>query len=129
MNNNELCDINRLPLGQPEFTNIRDGKMIYVDKTGLLAKIAEQKTPFFFSRPRRFGKSLLINTLHTLFAEGLSAFQGLDIEKTWHDTTYKVVHLDFSILAKEKVYFLFKIFLNLLFKNFSKLKINSGSAL
>ena len=73
--------------------------MIYVDKTGLIATIAKERVPIFFSRPRRFGKTLLINTMHCLFETGLQYFHGLDIEKVWDDTTYKVVHIDFSSLA------------------------------
>ena len=103
MENNEVCDTNRLPLGLLEFSNIRKSNMIYVDKTKLLYDIASQRTPLFLSRPRRFGKSLLINTLHCLFESGLQYFQGLDIEKLWQDTTYKVVHLDFSSLARKSI--------------------------
>ena len=86
------------------------GSPIYVDKTGLIARIARQDTPLFLSRPRRFGKSLLVNTLHSLFARGLRDFKGLAIEKEWSDTTYPVVHLDFSGMAdsdpKELTYLL-----------------------
>ncbi|MBQ7585084.1 MAG: AAA family ATPase, partial [Desulfovibrionaceae bacterium] len=46
--------------------------------------------------PRRFGKSLLINTLECLFSQGLDYFHGLYIEKKWNDTTYKVIYIDFS---------------------------------
>ena len=55
-----------------------------------------KKGHFFISRPRRFGKSTLINTLHELFAHGIEKFKGLEIEPLWDDKTYKVVHLDFS---------------------------------
>ena len=95
----EICDTNRLSLGLLDFSNLIESKMIYVDKTRLIFKIASQRTPIFFSRPRRFGKSLLVNTLSCLFAKGLDYFHGLDIEKLWHDITYKVVHFDFSEIA------------------------------
>ena len=98
-----ICDTNQLPLGRPDFSNIRKNGKIYVDKTKLISKIAEQDTPIFFSRPRRFGKSLLINTLKSLFEKGLEDFHGLEIEKTWKDTTYKVVNFDFSKLINDKV--------------------------
>ena len=90
MYDKNICDMNRLPLGRLGFSNIRKLGKIYVDKTKLISKIAEQYTPLFLSRPRRFGKSLLINTLHSLFEKGLEDFHGLDIEKIWSDTTYKV---------------------------------------
>ena len=91
-----------LPYGNPDFSSLRSQKMIYVDKTALIAEIARQRIPLFFARPRRFGKSLLINTLHCLFENGLKQFHGLDIEKIWNDTTYHVVHLDFSEIADSK---------------------------
>ena len=100
MSSFESIDITRLPIGNTLFSDIRKENMIYVDKTALIAKIANQRVPIFFSRPRRFGKSLLINTLASLFTNGLKYFQGLDIEKTWKDKTYQVVHLDFSDMAE-----------------------------
>ena len=101
MSNVEIVDINRLPYGDTDFSYIREENMIYVDKTKLIANIAAQRAPIFFSRPRRFGKSLLISILHNLFSTGLKYFHGLDIEKIWNDKTYKVVHLDFSSMANK----------------------------
>ena len=92
-------DINKLSLGRADFSDIRNSGKIYVDKTSLIAKMAEYDAPIFFSRPRRFGKSLLVNTLHNLFENGLNDFHGLSLEKTWDDSTYKVVHIDFSYYA------------------------------
>lgn len=68
MFNYDNVDPCRLPYGNPSFSDIRNENMIYVDKTALIAKIAKQRSPIFLSRPRRFGKSLLINTLSNLFA-------------------------------------------------------------
>ena len=102
MSDFETIDLNSLPYGNPDFSDIRESNKIYVDKTALIAKIAGQKAPVFFSRPRRFGKSLLINTLASLFADGLEYFHGLDIEKIWKDKTYHVVRLDFSRMAEKK---------------------------
>ena len=102
-------DSKRLPLGRLGFSNIRKQGKIYVDKTKLISKIAEQDTPIFFSRPRRFGKSLLINTLHSLFEKGLEDFHELDLEKTWHDGTYKVVHFDFSRMINDTFDFNYKL--------------------
>ncbi|MBQ7607784.1 MAG: AAA family ATPase [Desulfovibrionaceae bacterium] len=99
MNYDTSCTHNSLPLGLSRFSNIRESNMVYVDKTRLISKIASQRVPIFFSRPRRFGKSLLVNTLASLFSKGLDSFHGLDIEKTWNDKTYPVVHLDFSGIA------------------------------
>ena len=107
---NISCDIARLPLGRTGFSDIRKKGKIYVDKTALIAKIARQDNPLFLSRPRRFGKSLLVNTLHSLFANGLVDFKGLEIENEWNDSIYPVIHIDFSDMAdyspKELAYLL-----------------------
>ena len=79
-----------------DFGELIDNNCIYVDKTAIINQFASKKGPFFISRPRRFGKSTLINTLHELFAHGTEKFKGLEIEPLWHDKTYKVLHLDFS---------------------------------
>ncbi|MBQ7608918.1 MAG: AAA family ATPase [Desulfovibrionaceae bacterium] len=97
------CDNNRSPLGLLNFSNIREKNKIYVDKTKLIYRIASQDTPIFFSRPRRFGKSLLVNTISCLFENGLQYFQRLYIEKLWDDKIYQVSHLDFSDIASRNV--------------------------
>ena len=79
-----------------DFGELIDNNCIYVDKTAIINQFASKKGPFFISRPRRFGKSTLINTLHELFSHGLEKFKGLKIEPLWKDKTYKVLHLDFS---------------------------------
>ena len=80
-----------------DFRDLIDNNRIYVDKTALICQIAkDEKGPYFISRPRRFGKSTLINTFHELFAHGTERFKGLEIEPLWKDKTYKVIHLDFS---------------------------------
>ncbi|MBQ9536664.1 MAG: AAA family ATPase [Desulfovibrionaceae bacterium] len=99
MSNLAPYDPRRLPYGNIGFADMRERQKIYVDKTDLLYQIAIQDVPIFFSRPRRFGKSLLINTLASLFADGLKYFKGLAIEKMWNDKTYQVIRLDFSSLA------------------------------
>ena len=75
----------------------------YVDKTAMIdamnQRVGGVDCLVCISRPRRFGKSLLVNTLHSLFSRGLDDFHGLYIEKIWKDRTYHVVHLDFSDIA------------------------------
>ena len=79
------------------FRDLIDNNRVYIDKTALICQIAkDEKGPYFISRPRRFGKSTLINTFHELFAHGTERFKGLEIEPLWKDKTYKVIHLDFS---------------------------------
>ena len=82
------------------FRELIDNNRIYVDKTSIISNFAKGKGPYFISRPRRFGKSTLINTLHELFAHGKEKFKGLEIEPLWNDKTYKVLHLDFSLFKE-----------------------------
>ena len=92
----------KLPLATTGFSVIRNSK-IYVDKSFLIRKLAiTDGAPVFLSRPRRFGKSLLVSTFESLFSRGLQDFKGLAIdtgEEKWTDRLYKVVHLDFSKYA------------------------------
>ncbi len=86
----------QLPLGRSHFPALRDSGALYVDKTRLVADLAKVDGKLFLARPRRFGKSLLVSTFETLFANGLRDFQGLAIEPRWKDKTYQVVRLDFA---------------------------------
>ncbi len=88
-----------LPLGSSEFSTLRQCGEIYVDKTDLINDICRNRGKFFLSRPRRFGKSLLVSTMASLFRHGLRDFEGLAIESLWKDKTYDVVRLDFSEIA------------------------------
>ena len=86
-----------LSLGTQSFPVLREDRQVYIDKTALIFKFARLRGRFFLARPRRFGKSLLVSTLASLFKHGVRDFQGLAIEKRWTDKTYDVVHLDFSM--------------------------------
>lgn len=90
-------ELNRLPRGLAVFSEIVRQQRIYVDKTELIYRLACSNDQFFLHRPRRFGKTLLINTFESLFANGLRDFKGLAIEKMWHDTTYDVMHLNLAL--------------------------------
>ncbi|WP_302602774.1 AAA family ATPase [uncultured Sutterella sp.] len=85
-----------IPLGQSDFRALRDEQCVYADKTAFIYQLCSESRKVFISRPRRFGKSLLVSAFETLFKHGLRDFQGLAIEKLWKDKTYKVVRLDFS---------------------------------
>ena len=105
----DKSEIDRLPLGYTNFSEIKNDGAIYVDKTDLIGDLGRLKaTPVFLSRPRRFGKSLLLSTFESLFSRGLKDFENLKIiekdlnskDKFWHnEKTYKVIHLDFSLYA------------------------------
>jgi hypothetical protein len=67
----------KLPIGIQTFAKLREDGCYYVDKTGFALRLIEQGTHYFLSRPRRFGKSLLLDTLAELFAGNQALFQGL----------------------------------------------------
>ena len=96
----------RLPLGYTTMSKLRKDDVIYVDKTELIGRLGKiRATPVFLSRPRRFGKSLLVSIFESLFSRGLADFSGLDIEndKFWkNEKTYKVIRLDFSAFASRR---------------------------
>ena len=74
----------KLPIGIQTFAQIReDDAYYYVDKTPLAFKLATQGKYYFLSRPRRFGKSLFLDTLAELFAGNEPLFRGLYIHDKW----------------------------------------------
>ena len=87
----------KYPIGIQDFESIiRDG-YVYVDKTALIYRMATEGKVYFLSRPRRFGKSLLVSTLKYYFQGRKDLFQGLAIdsmEKEWAE--YPVFHIDFN---------------------------------
>ena len=78
------------------FENMREGNYLYVDKTQYLWKLINQpQSMFFFSRPRRFGKSLTLSTLKAIFQGKEKLFKGLYIEKqSYNWKSYPVIHID-----------------------------------
>lgn len=87
----------KLPIGIQTFEKLREGNYLYVDKTAMVYQIASVSVPYFLSRPRRFGKSLLISTFEAYFQGRKDLFQGLAIEKLetkWEQ--YPVFHLDLN---------------------------------
>ena len=118
-------DIKRLPLAVTSFKEFINKNKIYVDKTDLIASFASLDAPCFLSRPRRFGKSTLVDTLYELFSHGLETFTGLKIdkEKLWTDeNTYKVLHLDFSTISANIEWFN-TVFINEINKKCKKLNL------
>lgn len=69
-----------LPIGIQDFEKLRTSDCVYVDKTYFVYKLARTKTPYFLSRPRRFGKSLFLSTLEAYFLGKKELFHGLAIE-------------------------------------------------
>ena len=79
------------------FRSIREGNLYYVDKTTYVRRLVDEGKHYFLARPRRFGKSLLVDTLKELFEGNEPLFEGLDIHDRWDwSVRYPVVRLDFS---------------------------------
>ena len=85
------------PIGIQDFEKLRTDGYVYVDKTALIYKLATTGSYYFLSRPRRFGKSLLISTMEAYFRGKRELFKGLAIEhleKDWKE--YPILHIDLN---------------------------------
>ena len=90
-------DKKNLPTGIASFAMMRKRDCYYVDKTPLIRQLVEENNYVFLSRPRRFGKSLLVSTLAALFEGQETLFEGLEIHEHWDwSITYPVVRLSFG---------------------------------
>ena len=86
-----------LPIGIQNFRTIREQDFYYVDKTPLIRRLVGEGRFYFLSRPRRFGKSLLLDTLKSLFEGHEDLFRGLDIHGNWDwSASHPVVRLSFD---------------------------------
>ena len=87
----------KLPIGIQNFREVREAGCYYVDKTAYAKRLVKDGKHFFLSRPRRFGKSLFLDTLKELFEGSEELFRGLAIHEWWDwSVRHPVVRLDFS---------------------------------
>ena len=87
----------KLPIGIQTFREIREDDCYYVDKTPLMHRLAAEGKHYFLSRPRRFGKSLFLDTLKELFEGSEALFEGLHIHRRWDwSVRHPVVRLSFG---------------------------------
>ena len=87
----------KYPIGIQSFDRLIEDGFVYVDKTDMVYSLVKEGTIYFLSRPRRFGKSLLVSTLKNYFLGRKELFKGLKIdslEKEWK--VYPVFHMDFN---------------------------------
>lgn len=87
----------KYPIGIQNFEKIRNDGYVYVDKTALLYKLASEGSYYFLSRPRRFGKSLLISTIESYLSGKKDLFKGLaieNLEQEWIE--YPILHMDLN---------------------------------
>ncbi len=93
-----------LPIGIQDYRKLREGNHVYVDKTQHIFRMIEQGGYHFLSRPRRFGKSLLVSTLAELFSGSRELFKGLWIEAHWRwEEPYPIVRLAFNDATYQKI--------------------------
>ena len=86
-----------LPIGIQTFRKVRETDCYYVDKTAYLERLIHEGAHYFLARPRRFGKSLFLDTLKELFEGSEALFRGLDIHARWDwSVRHPVLRLDFS---------------------------------
>ncbi|HOK93073.1 MAG TPA: AAA family ATPase, partial [Spirochaetota bacterium] len=87
----------KLPIGIQTFEKIRSDDYIYIDKTDIAFDIITNYNYVFLSRPRRFGKSLFLDTLRNIFEGKKELFKGLAIYDKWNwEETYPVIKISFS---------------------------------
>lgn len=95
--------LRKLPIGIQTFSEIRERNYLYVDKTAFVWRMANLGKPYFLSRPRRFGKSLLLSTFQAYFDGRKDLFEGLALagmETEWKK--YPVLHLDLNAKKYER---------------------------
>jgi hypothetical protein len=89
-----------LPIGIQDFRDLREQDMVYVDKTEHIHRLITEGSYYFFSRPRRFGKSLTVSTLKEIFSGSKELFKGLWIEDNWDwSKTSPVIHMSFARMS------------------------------
>ena len=86
----------KLPIGIQTFRLIREEGCYYVDKTAYIRQLVDQGRHYFLSRPRRFGKSLLLDTIKELFEGSEELFRGLAIHDQWDWTPRPVLRISFG---------------------------------
>ena len=93
----------KYPLGIQTFAKLREDDYVYVDKTALIYELITTGSTYFFSRPRRFGKSLLVSTFESLFRGEEDLFKGLAIADTDYDfAEYPIVLFEFTNVVTEQ---------------------------
>ena len=91
------------PIGKQNFEKLRNEGCVYVDKTAIMYKMVKEGSAYFLSRPRRFGKSLLLSTLEAYFTGKKELFKGLAVEQLEKDwLCYPVMHLDLNAKKFDK---------------------------
>ena len=94
----QKSDLTPITTSLADFRLIRQRQYLFVDKTAHICKLLNEDK-VFLSRPRRFGKSLLLSTIQDLFTNGTKNFEGLAIHDLWHRPCRPVISLSFFGLS------------------------------
>ncbi|MDR2171913.1 MAG: AAA family ATPase, partial [Planctomycetaceae bacterium] len=87
----------KLPIGVQSFEILRSDNYLYVDKTEIIYQLISDGRVLFLSRPRRFGKSLLVSTMEAIFKGQKELFEGLYIYDKWDwSQNYPVIRIDWT---------------------------------
>ncbi len=98
-----MPQLKKLPIGIQTFEKIRSDDYLYVDKTAQIQELINNGSYYFLSRPRRFGKSLLVSTMQALFEGRRELFDGLAVYDQWDwDITYPVIKLSFAGVGRNR---------------------------
>jgi hypothetical protein len=93
--------LRNMPIGVQDFESLRNDGYLYVDKTALVYQLATTGRYYFLSRPRRFGKSILLSTLHAYFSGKRDLFKGLALERLEQQwPVHPILHLDLNLVKK-----------------------------
>ncbi len=113
-----------LPIGINTLAKIRADNAVYIDKTALISSLTQTTGAYFLARPRRFGKSLLVDTLKELFEGNRGLFAGLYIEDKWDwDKQWPVIKIDFADGVVQSRTELDKRICNILQENAQRLRL------
>jgi hypothetical protein len=97
-----MTQLKKLPIGIQTFSEIREENYLYIDKTPQVKNLVDGGKYYFLSRPRRFGKSMLVSTLQSLFEGRKELFEGLHIYDKWDwNTKYPVIKISFGGVARD----------------------------
>ena len=121
--------LKKLPIGIQTFSEIIENGYIYIDKTDIAYNLIDNYKYAFLSRPRRFGKSLFLDTLKNIFEAKKEYFKGLAIEAKWDwDISYPVIHINFANGKIESRTELNEAIIRTLEENQKRLEINCKHA-
>ncbi len=125
-----IMELQKLPIGIQTFSEIRKDNYIYIDKTAIAYQLLQKYKYIFLSRPRRFGKSLFLDTLRNIFEGNKQHFKGLAIEDKWDwDKKHPVIHISFVKGMIESREDLDRSIMRTLKENQTRLGIECGSDL